>query len=246
MPAKCPASICSRAQAAQASAEQQVANAQAEVIAARAQLAQALGVPADALPSAPAEQPAPAPPLHALETALHRRPELLAAQQTINAAQATLEARQAAHRPQLYGVGMVDALQPAVLGKTTGVTVGVVAGLPICDGGRRAADTEEAAQAVKEQNAELAALELQVRAEVAAAEARVAAARHNIDTAAAQVTAAEAAYTVAQARYQAGKSTIVELLDAQRAQTEARQNLLTARARYRALLAVLYQAMGVE
>ncbi len=235
-----------RAQAAQTDAEQQVANAQAEVTAARAQLAQALGVTADTLPATFAEQLTAAPPVNALDTALARRPDLLAAQQTICAAQATLAARKAEYRPQVYGVGMVDVLAPADMGKTAGVTVGVIAGVPILDGGRRMSEICEAEQAVQQANAEFAGLALQVRAEVAAAAARATAARQNIDTASSQVTSAEAAYTVAQARYAGGKSTIVELLDAQRAQTDARQNQVTARAQYRAMLAALYQAMGVD
>lgn len=235
-----------RAQAAQAAAEQQVANARAEVIASRAQLAQALGVPAETLPDTAAEPLTAAPPLHALDTALLRRPDLLAAQQSIYAARATLAARKAEYRPQIYGVGMVDVLAPAEMGKSAGVTVGVIAGVPILDGGRRKSEVCEAEQGVQQANAELAVLELQVRAEVAAAEARVTAARQNIDTASSQVTAADAAYTVAQARYSGGKSTIVELLDVQRALTDARQSQVIARAQYRAMLATLFQAMGVD
>ena len=51
---------------------------------------------------------------------------------------------------------------------------------------------------------------------------------------------------MAQARYDGGKGTIVELLDAHRALTEARQNLVTAQAQYRGTLATLYQAMGLD
>ena len=166
-----------RAQAAQADAQQQVTNAQAEVTVARAQLAQALGVAMEALPMQPAEQPPAAPPVNALDTALARRPDLLAAQQAICAAQAALEARKAAYHPQLYAVGMVDALAPADMGKSTGVTVGVVAGVPILTGGQRKAEIGEDEQAILQANAERAALELQVRAEVIAADARVIAAR---------------------------------------------------------------------
>jgi outer membrane protein TolC len=234
-----------RAQAAQASAQQQVTNAQADVIAARAQLAQALGIPAESIPAVPAVEALPGPPTNTLATALVTRPDLLAAQQTISASNATVSARKASYQPQVYAVGMIDALAPADMGKSAGLTLGVVAGIPILDGGRRKAELGEAEQGVAQASANRDALELQVRADVAGAEARVTAARQNIDTATAQVTAAAEAYTVAQARYAGGKGTIVELLDAQRALTEARQSQVTAQAQYRGTLATLYQAMGL-
>jgi len=232
-----------RARAAEADARQQLANARADIIAMLANLAQALGVPADTLGQA-ADEAAAISPENPLELALARRPELTAAGQTIRAAEATVLARQAAYHPQIYAFGMVDALAPADMGNSTGYTIGVGAGLPILDGGRRKAEVEEARQAVTEARAARDNVELRVRAEVAGAEARVSAARQNIDNAAAQVTAAEEAYTVAQARYGSGKSNIVELLDARQALTEAQQNLVTAQARYRATLAALYRAIG--
>lgn len=235
-----------RAQAALQSALQQVVNAQADVTTSRARLAQAIGVPDTTLPPTPAAEPAPEAPTNALDTALARRPDLLAAQQTIAAADAIVSARKAGYKPQVYALGMVDAVTPADMGKSAGITVGVVAGIPILDGGRRKAEVQEAQQGVEQAQAMRDTLELQVRADVAGAEARVTAARQNITTATAQVTAAEEAYTVAQARYSGGKGTIVELLDAQRALTEARQSLVTAQAQYRGTLATLYQAMGID
>jgi len=232
-----------RARAAQAAAQQQVANAHADVVAMQANLAQVLGVPAESLGPA-ADEEAATPPADALQTALARRPELQAAQQTIKAAEATVKARQAAYRPQIYAFGMADVLAPADMGKSAGYSIGVGAGLPILDGGRRKAEVEEAKQGVAQAQAARDSVELQVRAEVAGAQARVTAAQQNIDTAAAQVKSADEAYTVAQARYGAGKSNIVELLDARQALTEAQQSLVTAQAQYRATLAALYRAIG--
>ncbi|MHB9026110.1 MAG: TolC family protein [Armatimonadota bacterium] len=234
-----------RAQAAQADAQQLLANAQADVVAARARLAQALGVPEDTL-GMPVDEALVDAPAHPLETALATRPELRAAQQTIAAAEATVKARKASYSPQVYAVGMVDAFSPADMGKSSGYTVGVVAGVPLFDGGRRKAEVQEAEQVVAQTRASRDKVELQVRAEVATAQARVIATRQNIDTAAAQVAAATEAYTVAQARYNAGKSNIVELLDARQALTEAQQSQVAAQAQYRAALADLYRATGVD
>lgn len=233
-----------RAQAAQASAQQQVANAQADVTTAQATLAQALGVPVETI-GQPADEAAQTPPENPLQLALARRPELKAAQQQINAAEATVKARKAGYLPQVYAFGMLDAISPADMGKSTGFTIGVGAGIPVLDGGRRKAEVDEAKQGVAQAQAARDTVELQVRADVAGAQARVTAARQNIDTATAQVAAGNEAYTVAQARYTAGKSTIVELLDARQALTEAQQSLVTAQAQYRATLATLYRAIGI-
>lgn len=233
-----------RAQAELASAQQQLANAHADVLAAQARLRQAVGATVETAWT-PADEPLSAPPANALQTGLARRPDLLAAQQNIAAAEATVKARKANYRPQLYAVGMLDAFTPADNETNTGVTVGLVAGVPILDGGRRHAEVGEAEQAVAQACAARDNVVLQVRADVGAAEPRVAAARQNIDTAQAQVLAAEESFTVAQARYGAGKGAIIELLDAQRILTEARQNLVTAQTQYRAALAELYRAMGV-
>lgn len=235
-----------RAQAALAAAQQQLANAQADATTARARLAQTIGVSADTLAAPVEENALPTPPTGTIETALARRPELLAAGQTISARQANVLARQAAYKPQVYAFGMADGFVPSNMGDNVGLTVGVVAGVPILDGGRRRAEASEAQQAVTEAQAARDTLTLQIRAEVAGAEARVTAARQNIDTATAQVAAANESYAVAQARYTAGRGTIVELLDAQRAVTEAQQNLVTAHAQYQAALAELYRAIGVD
>jgi len=233
-----------RSQAALASAQQQAANAQAQVTAARARLAQALAVPADTL-GAPDPAPPPPPPAGALEQALAHRPELAAAAQQIAAAEAGVKVRRASYRPQVYAVGMVEGMTPSPMGRSAGLAVGLVAGLPVLDGGQRRAEVAEARQGAAAARAQQEALELQVRAEVAEAEAMVAAARQNLDTAAAQIAAAQESYAVAQARYAAGKSTVVELLDALQALTAAQQSLVDAQAQYRLRLAELYHAMGV-
>lgn len=235
-----------QAQAAQASGQQRVTNALADVIAARALLAQALGMAIETIPVSPTSEASAASMQNSLETALASRPDLLAAQQSISAATATVAVRKANYQPQVYAVGMVDALLPADAGKSAGFTIGLVAGIPIFDGGRRKAEITEAEGTVAQAKANREVVELQVRAEVIGAEARVTAARQNIDTATAQVTAAQEAYTVAQARYAAGKGIIVELLNAQSALTEARENQVIAQAQYHGALATLYQAMGLD
>lgn len=235
-----------RDEAALAAAQQQATNAAADVAAARARLAQALGVAVATLPeraSAASVTPAPA---DALAVALTRRPDLLAAAQDVAAAEATLRAREGSYLPQLYAFGMVDVVAPSDMGKNTSETIGIVAGLPLVTGGRRSADLAEARAGVTRAQAMRDSAELRVRADVAEAEARLAAARQNIETADAQVRSAQASYAVARERYAAGKSTVVELLDALRAQTEAQQSLVIAQTQYSLRLAELYRAMGID
>ncbi len=234
-----------RAQAEMANAQQLVTNSQADVNVARAMLAQALGVKVDTISTTPFNEDTPVNIEKSLETALKKRPDLLASGYSVNSAKAALSALNANYRPQVYAVGMVDATAPRNMNKSAGFTIGLIAGMPILDGGRRKAETNEAEQAIIKANANRDVVELQVRADVASAEARVNAAKQNIDTATIQVTAATEAYTVAEARYSAGKGTIVELLDVQRALTEARQSLVIAKSQYRTTIAALYLAMGI-
>jgi len=234
-----------RNQAALAEAEQVLFQAQAEAAAGQSALAQVLALPAGSLPPPATDDELPPLPGHPEPAALQTRPDLQAAVRRVRAAEATVRARQASYRPQLYGVGMLDAFTPSNMGESVGVTVGVVAGLPILDGGRRRAEVEEARQALLRTQAERDALELQVRSEVQQSASRAQAARRNVDTAAARIQAAQAAFAVAQERYAAGRGTVVERLDALRALTEAQQSLVTARADYRMRLADLYQAMGI-
>ena len=233
-----------RSEASAASSQQQLTNAKAEIATTIAALAQAMGVP-DVTLGVPAEEEPVSLPVDALATGLASRPDLLAARKQVTSAQATVQARHASYKPQWYGMAMLDGLAPRSMDTSVGITVGVVAGLPLVDGGRRQAEVREAEQGVTRAEGAVRVLELQVRAEVLTAEAKAGAAKQNIETASNQVPAAEEGYRVAQIRYEAGKSIVVELLDALKAQTEAQQSLVVARAQYAKALADVYRAMGV-
>ncbi|MEN6345717.1 MAG: TolC family protein [Armatimonadia bacterium] len=233
-----------RTEATEAGVQQQLANARAEISVATARLLQAMGASNITL-GVPAEEGLLGPPVDVLPTALASRPDLLAARKQVAAAKATVQARQASYKPQWYGMAMLDGLVPSSMDTSVGITAGIVVGLPVVDGGRRQAEVREADQSLARAAAAVAALEQQVRAEVITAEARAGAARQNLETAASQVRAAEEAYRVAQVRYEAGKSIILEVLDALRAQTEAQQSLVVARAQYAKALADIYRATGL-
>ena len=233
-----------RNQAALASRQQDVAAAEAEVAVAKAKVAQVLGTAVETF-SEPANERREALPADLLAAALATRPDLAAAQHSTERATALVASSKASFKPQVYGVGMADLLAPSVGNDNIGLTVGVVAGIPLVDGGRRRAEVDEAQQGVLRAQAAVSTLELQVKAEVVAAQARLGAAQQNIGTAGAQVTAADEGYKVAQVRYAAGKSAVVELLDSLQALTEAQQGLVKARANLSGAYAEMYRALGV-
>ena len=233
-----------RNQAARAARQQAVARGEAEVATAQARMAEIVAGEVSSC-GAPSQEIRPALPEDLASFASAQRPDLQAAQAELAAAEAAVQVRKASYQPQIYGVGMADLFSPASMGDSTGISVGVVAGLPLVDGGRRRSEVSEAEQAVLRARASVQALELQVRAEVAAAQARLAAARTNTQTAQAQVVAAEEGYRLAQVRYQAGKSIVVESLDSLAALTEAKQNQVQVQAELSMAFAEVYRAVGM-
>jgi outer membrane protein TolC len=241
---KVPAFDVLRNRAALAARQQDLTSAGAEVAAAKARVAQVLATAVDTFSEPANEQRAPLPE-DLVGAALAKRPDLAAASLSVDRAQAVVTARKGSYKPQVYGVGMADLSAPANMGTSAGLTVGVVVGVPLVDAGRRRAEVDEAEQDVLRAKAAVAALELQVKADVTAAQARLGAALQNTAAAQAQVTAATEGYRVAQIRYQAEKSTVVELLDSLQALTEARQAAVKAKAGVIAAYAEMYRALGV-
>ena len=233
-----------RNQAALSARQLDLANAEADVTVAKARMAQVLGTAVESF-SEPANESREALPEDLLAAALAQRPDLAAARSGLAKTEAVVDVRKASYKPQVYGVGMLDVITPSGMGDSLGVSVGVAAGIPLSDGGRRRAEVAEAQQDVLRARATVSAAELLVRAEVTSAQARLAAALQNITTAAAQVVSAEEGYRVGQIRYGAEKSTVVELLDTLQALTEARQNLVKAKAGLSGAYAEMYRALGI-
>jgi outer membrane protein TolC len=234
-----------RAQADVAVAKQAEQDALAEIAAARARLAQALGVDPATLGTAVAGDTF-VPPPDALATAFIAHPNLKAAILAVAAAQDTRRAVDAEWQPQVYAFAMVGTSEPQTMGsRSTGGSIGVVAAMPLVDGGGRKAARAEADAAIQAAQAARDAAQLAIYADVTEAQARLSAARLNITTAEAGAAAATEAYSVAETRYEAGKSTIAELLDARRALTEAQQGVAQARAKAIAAEATFLQAVGV-
>ena len=159
-----------------------------------------------------------------LTQAARKRPELRRAREQIAAANAGVAVARSAYRPQVGLALMSDTMKAKGMPSFSGVAGGVVAALPILDGGRRRADLREAQARLRQAQASEAAVKLEVERQVATSWQNLLAARQNVQTSQAALASAEEDYRVAQLRYTSGKSVNVEALDALVALVRARTN----------------------
>ncbi|GBC98800.1 Outer membrane efflux protein BepC [bacterium HR17] len=161
-----------------------------------------------------------------LATAFENRPEIRRTTQQVNAQNFALQAAKALYAPQVGLMAMADYMRgTGGMGQGTGgYLVGIVLGLPILDGGRRKATVNEAEAMREKALADLEQVKLQIVREVDTALRELLAARQNVQTARAALHAAEEDARVAKVRYEAGRSVLVEYLDAVAALVRAQLN----------------------
>lgn len=169
-----------------------------------------------------------------LQTALANRPELQGARARLESTRQGENAVRGSSKFQAALTGMAD-LGGTRSGSSGGLSVGLVVGVPIFDGGMRRAGRDEARAQISRAQADVSRLEIQVEREVAGAQVSLDAARKNVATAQSALVAAQEGYRVALLRYQGGRATNAETLDALAALTRARTN--RARALYNAQIA---------
>jgi outer membrane protein TolC len=181
-----------------------------------------------------------------LRLAEARRPELHAASRRNDAARAESSAARGAFGPQVNLFAMGDAMQQRGSSGFAGATFGAAASLPLYNGGQRHAllDAAEAERRKQEQDRER--LALQIGQEVAVALTNLRAAEQSVATATAARTAADEGYRVEQQRYEAGRSVLVELLDALSARTQAQSGVVQAHYEYGVARDQLLRAVGVQ
>jgi outer membrane protein TolC len=180
--------------------------------------------------------------------AANARPEIAAARAVVDAARSQSDAAKAFYAPQVSGFGMADLnarLQSGANG-SAGYTVGVVASLPLVDGGARSASTAGAQAQIDRASASLTGVQNKIAAEVAGALLRVAPAASQVDAARAGLTAASKASDLANMRYEAGKAITAERLDALYALTRAQANVRQAVAGELQARLALVRATGGE
>lgn len=217
----------SRAQAELSSAERQLTSARNDEAKAVLELQTVIGLD-QATNLVVEEETADIPELtvdEALKLAKETRGVLIAARARVEAASAEVRAAQGQRSPQLYCVAMGDVTNRRDMG---GVTAGLTLSFPLFDGGRISAETAQAKAMRTRAEAQLKDAELTVQKEVRQAVLDLQTARSNETSAAASVKAAQSAYEVIALRVQAGKSILVEQLDALQVLTEARADLARA------------------
>jgi outer membrane protein TolC len=167
-----------------------------------------------------------------LAEAMEKRPELRAALRQAEAQNYAVRAAKALYAPQVGWTVMANYMSgTGDMGQGTGgYLAGISVGLPIFDGGRRKAMVGEA-QAMREKAlAEMERLKLQIASEVDTALRELQTALQNLQTAQTALKAAEEDERVAKVRYEAGRSVLVEYLDA--LVTLVRAQVNEAQARY--------------
>jgi outer membrane protein TolC len=247
-----------RDEAELANATQQLTNAERDREMALVELRTVMGV--DFAPDVALEEPPTLPSIEAtvgptatsqvpdlagqLRVAEERRPRLIARRLRVRSAAENVSVARSAYRPQVSLFAMVDAMQGEVVDRFRGYTAGVVAALPLVDGGARRAEQRRAEAEARREEEELESVRLQVVQEVTSRWLAVRAAERNVATAQAGVQAGEEEYRIAQLRYQEGKSANVEALDALFARTRARVNLVQAVYEYQVAADQLRRATG--
>jgi outer membrane protein len=173
--------------------------------------------------------------------AMKSRGRLLAARAHAEAFGADVRSAEAQRAPQLYGQAMGD-LSSQRMG--TGSTFGLTLSIPIFDGGRINSEVAAAKANRAKAQAELSDVAIAVENEVRQAWLDVETAKSNAASAEVSVKAAQSAYDVVALRVSAGKSILVEQLDALQALTEAKADFAQAIYEQNLALARLDRATG--
>jgi TolC family type I secretion outer membrane protein len=179
-----------------------------------------------------------------IEEARQRRPDLAAAEAQFRAAQAGVAAAQASHLPTLsLGVG---AGRSHLSGQPTwdSSNIGLTLTIPIFNGFSttykvRAAEAQADLQAARREQ-----VRLQVALDVWNAYANLTTATQSVKTAEELLESATQSERVAAGRYRAGVGSILDLLTAQAALANARQQRIQAGTNWFVSRATLAQAMG--
>lgn len=190
----------------------------------------------------------PAPPPGLPSALLERRPDVRAAEQQLVAANAQIGVARAAMFPSLSLTGALgqESLELSDLLKAPARfwSLGVGLGLPLFDGGRRAARVDQAGARQREAIAAYQGAVSSAFKDVADALATLRAAADSEADVAARAAAAERAQQLARVRFDSGYSGYLEFLDAQRTATAAQLDVVRNRQARLAATVQLLQALG--
>ena len=166
---------------------------------------------------------------------------LVAARARREAANKDIGAAVGQRSPQLYGAVMGDATNRSDMG---GLSAGLTLSIPLFDGGRISAEISQAKFMKAKADALLKQAELAVEKEVRQAWLDMQSAASNASSARASVSAAQVAYDVTALRVSAGKSILLEQLDALEALVHAKSDLAQSTFDQAVAIARLNRATG--
>jgi outer membrane protein len=183
-----------------------------------------------------------------IEEAQHNHPSLLAAQAQLEAANAKVDAAKAEGLPTLALTGSLNYNNQSGIAPGDTVTnndsVGLQVNIPLFEGSGRPYRIQSAKAQAEAKSAELANAEQQVSLEVWKSYQSLRTETENLTTTDNLLTSANQSYRVAQGRYKAGVGTIIELLNAQSALADARQQRIKALSNWRTARLKLASSLG--
>ncbi|HKB09142.1 MAG TPA: TolC family protein [Vicinamibacterales bacterium] len=231
-------------------AQLQLVQARNDTERAFAALAAALGieaVPSRVLAEELVETPPPDDSAALVADAFRQRPELLAAKLSADAATSFAAAESGLMRPSVTvagAFGMLPYYQPGISDRYA--AVGVNVNLPLFNGNLFAARSAEAAARASAQDRRARDVENQIRRDVQMTWLNARTAFQRIDLTRQLLDQATQALDLAESRYTLGLSSIVELNQAQLAQTQAEVEAASARYDYQVQMAALSFATGAK
>ena len=244
-----PRSDVLQAETERANAQLQLVRAKSEVNVARGRLARAMGVDVssglkvrDKPEEARGREVAMIDKL--LEEASRNRPTLKAALAEVTGRRADVEAARAAYRPRVSADAAYGWRDEHLLPdeEEWSATLGVT--FPLFTGFERSYRLERTESELERSVTDYSEALQDVALDVWTAYARVEEARQSIEAAESLVASAEENLRVARGEYESGAGSITELIDAQQAYTEARNQRVQARTDWHTALARLERAVG--
>lgn len=223
--------------------------AQNELDNAQAELAQAMGEGVDQHFTL-AESTAPEPPRETLEMLLKQaqesNPELLALRAQIRAAEKQMEAEEAAHYPTINAVGYAgeNPLRDDAKLDAHYAAAGVTVHIPLFTGGRLTATEKRAEYQAKAREQDLREKQNQITRNIRTSWNDLHAAYRNIAVSKELLKTSNEALELTHTRYELGKSSIVDLAQAQLNQTQAEIALSNATYEYLIQNALLSLRVG--
>ena len=173
-----------------------------------------------------------------------RRPDLAAAEAQVRAAQANVDAARSSGRPVVSLTGNLNAADTSLARPTNTQAVGVTLSIPLFSGHIPAYRTEAARAQAENQEAQRDTLSQQVALDVWQAHANLTTNAQAVRSSADLLASATESERMASGRYRAGVGNIIDVLTAQSALANARQQNIQAIYNWHSARASLARAMG--